>query len=183
MDPTSPSVGGRRPWITFGTLLIWPAAVQCQSGGSGPVPETSIAQEAQLPVLAEGGEQAALELEYQVQCSRTDPGVGLVIVSWTPPEEAGLDQRVDVTTNAAGFELGDFTSLWQMRRDTTGVLLSFDEARDRYDLVLTGLTPGVNYYWRILTLTGQGWVPTVAEPFKAPVCPVDVRIDTVRVRG
>ena len=52
--------------------------------------------------------------------------------------------------------------------------LTFLEPRlDRTTAALEKLEPGVNYYWRVLTRTDGGWVPSAVARVEAPTCPVD----------
>ena len=37
--------------------------------------------------------------------------------------------------------------------------------------------PGILYYWRVLTETPAGWIPSTVERFEVPVCPWDEPTD------
>ena len=52
------------------------------------------------------------------------------------------------------------------------------EARsDAFEIHVEGLAGGVNYFWRVLSLTNDGWVPSDVIRCQALVCPVDNVVD------
>ncbi|MEM8649907.1 MAG: hypothetical protein AAGF54_05195, partial [Pseudomonadota bacterium] len=69
-------------------------------------------------------------------------------------------QRIDITPFRNGFESNSF--------DTIGELES-----TRSEMVWDGGEPGINYYWRVLTRTPEGWVSSDISRYEAPTCPVD----------
>ena len=68
--------------------------------------------------------------------------------------------RLDLSKLRDGFETGRF--------ETSGPLPAALEGA-----TVAGPEPGIHYYWRLLTLTPEGWVTTSEARFEAPVCPWD----------
>jgi hypothetical protein len=81
--------------------------------------------------------------------------------TWTVAHTAGTRQRIDITSFRDGFQKAE--------RYETVVQLSGRASSAEWK----GGDPGVNYYWRVLTLTPQGWVPSEIARYEAPICPVD----------
>ena len=51
------------------------------------------------------------------------------------------------------------------------------EKSDAFEIQVEGLTGGVNYFWRVLSSTKDGWVPSTVVRCQALVCPVDNAMD------
>ncbi len=48
-----------------------------------------------------------------------------------------------------------------------------EEKSDAFEIQVEGLTGGVNYFWRVLSSTNEGWIPSGVTRCQALVCPVD----------
>lgn len=114
----------------------------------------------ELPILAAGGPSAAGKLTQQGWCSTDEPGLPVARLSWVLPEQPGARQRVDVTMFRDGFETGRFLTFGGLEGDV-------------HEVLWQRLEPGINYYWRVLTLTPEGWVPSATGRCAAPICPAD----------
>ncbi len=97
-------------------------------------------------------------------CSRTRPGEINVALSWqfTTPQTG--DRRVDISKFRAGFASDRFLTSGARALPNGGLLLDAPE-------------PGINYYWRLLTRTADGWRVRGAGRIEVPVCPVDKVIE------
>ncbi len=112
------------------------------------------------PVLARGNAQAPQALRASAECSDAKRGAGLAEFTWSVPNGEVQAQRVDLSMFRDGFQTDRF--------DTLGRIPA---AQSR--LVWDGGRAGVKYYWRVMVLTPQGWVPSETARFEAPICPVD----------
>ena len=113
-----------------------------------------------LPILSPGGVYAATGLVAKVSRSQTQPAKAIAKLSWRVTNESGSQQRIDITMYWDGFETGKFESVGPLPPGQSSV-------------DLTELEPGINYYWRVLTLTPKGWVPSEMARCAVSVYPVD----------
>ncbi len=129
--------------------------------------------ESQAAVLPPASAPAATELSAAAGCHSTKHRAALVALSWrpasagsdgVPPEGSkwGLvaDQRVELTKFRDGFRTGRFQASRQLAAAAESVAVDSPET-------------GINYYWRVLTLTAQGWAPSATGRFEVPICPWD----------
>jgi hypothetical protein len=134
------------------TLDIWthPAA--------GADSSTAELQKSESRMLSARGPGMATNL--QVVTARCDPvqRIGVVELSWEPARTPGSQQRLDMTMFRDGFRTGQFTTLGPLPPDQSEVELSSGE-------------PNINYAWRVLTLTAEGWEPSETAHFMWPGCP------------
>jgi len=128
-------------------------------------------------------------------CSETKLRTGVALLTWTVDERLMAKQRLDVTVYKKGFETKLYTILWPLNKDQafqTSRLVNLPDRPDRQLLYLDvsqvdidreegmlsveleGLEAGLNYYWRILTLTKKGWAPSAVISGKGPICPADI---------
>jgi hypothetical protein len=117
---------------------------------------TSALANRELPILSAGGRQAATDLRAGVWCSETKPSKGSATLSWKVSNSG--QQRVDFTMYRDGFERGMFETIGPLPVDQSSVEID-------------GLEPGINYYWRVLTLTPKGWVPSETARCEGIGCP------------
>lgn len=115
-----------------------------------------------LPLVAEPRPSAmAAGLESASRCHPEIRRASLVFLRWRPPSAEGLlDQRVDISKFRDGFAKGSFEATRPLPRATEAVAVEAPE-------------PGVNYYWRVLTQTVDGWVSSPVQRFEVPICPWD----------
>jgi hypothetical protein len=114
---------------------------------------------AEEPVLSVvGGPNAAADLKAEARCDPVELR-GIARLSWGSAESGG-EQRVDVTMFRDGFQTGRF--------ETFGPLPA-----NRDEVALTTGEPGISYYWRVLTETGDGWAPSKIERLPWPICPTN----------
>ena len=107
------------------------------------------------------GPSNATDLQVSAECSKTEPGTRVARFTWKVAREPGKTQRVDITPFRDGFEK-------EGKYQTVAQLAAKDSSAE-----WKGGEPGVNYYWRVLALTGEGWVPSETGRYSAPICPVD----------
>lgn len=139
----------------LGALGIWAQSVD------GAEISMAQVQQSESRILSPGGHSSATDLEAEARC---DPMklTATARLSWKLASPPGSQQRVDMTMFRDGFQTGKFT--------TTGPL-----PPDQTQLNLNSGEPGINYAWRVLTLTGEGWVPSETARLPWPSCPVDRR--------
>lgn len=138
-------------------------------------PPTSFRQATQIegktPMASRDSGPAPTALGHESRCSEAVFRTAEIDLSWSPAAAAeGRRQRVDVSKFRDGFEKGRF--------ETSGVL-----AASRRDARLLAPEPGVNYYWRVLRDTGEGWVSSPVERFEVPICPWDKPSDPSAIAG
>jgi hypothetical protein len=144
-------------------ITILPLTVAMVAGlSTGSLAQVDEARDSdqRQPVLARGNAQAPQALRVSAECSDVKRGSGLAEFTWSTPSGEAQAQRVDVTMFRDGFQTNRF--------DTLGRIPA---AQSR--LVWDGGRAGVNYYWRVMILTPQGWVPSETARYEAPICPVD----------
>lgn len=130
----------------------------------------------------------------EVFCSDVKLRTGNALLTWNSEEKYFDKQRLDLTIYKNGFEINIFTTLWPLKENQEFQTTKMVELPNRVDnqslflntiavdinkqeksvlVELEGLTPGLTYFWRILTLTKKGWVPGIIIRSEAPVCPSD----------
>lgn len=112
------------------------------------------------PVLTPGGTEAPRSLHVSGECSDVKRGVSVTQFAWSTPGGVIQAQRVDISMFRDGFRTGRFETLGRV--PAAQGRLTWDRSRG-----------GVNYYWRVLALTSQGWVPSDTARYETPICPVD----------
>ena len=153
--------------ICAGALLsiVVPAALAIEAPVEMFTPLTP--EESQVAVLPAGSAAAAVDLSAVAECHLTKRRAALVGLRWSPvaagqdgalPE--GSAQRVEITKFREGFSTG--------RLEATRRLESAVET-----VAVDSAETGIYYYWRVLTLTAEGWVPSQVGRFEVPVCPYD----------
>jgi hypothetical protein len=136
-------------------VLIWASGLSLAAAQSA----IQLAQ-AELPILPESSEPAAELLEVTADCDAMQPGGATVVFRWAAAPSRDTRQRIDVTKFRNGFESRDLESIAEV-------------PTSQQSLEWRGMEAGVNYYWRVLTLTPDGWVTSAVGRFEAPTCPVD----------
>jgi hypothetical protein len=111
-------------------------------------------------VLEQGSTPAPHSLRVVGRCSDVNLGTGVAEFIWTMPLTEARAQRLDISMFRDGFQTERYETI--ARLPTAQNRLVWDEAQ-----------PGINYYWRVLVLTPQGWVPSETVRYEAPICPVD----------
>ncbi len=133
-------------------------------------------------------------LQCQSYCSETKLRTGVALLTWDADKRLIRKQRIDVTVYKHGFETRTYTILWPLRKDQrfqTSDMANIPDRPDRQllylkvnkadwnrhtntiSIELEGLQPGLNYFWRVLTLEKQGWRPGITIRCVGPVCPAD----------
>jgi hypothetical protein len=121
------------------------------------------------PILEGNRPESPRGLSVAARCSDTNRGSSVVEFRWSPPPSAVQAQRLDISMFRDGFRTGRFETVGRV-----------PAAQDR--LVWGAARAGVNYYWRVMVLTAQGWVPSETGRYEAPICPVDF-VDPPRPPG
>jgi len=117
--------------------------------------------ESELGILPLGTPGSVSQLEAVARCHETKARTALVALRWsTAGAEAGGTQRVDISKLRDGFATQRFSTTRLLTGATDAVGIESPE-------------PGINYYWRVLTATPDGWVSSRVERFEVPVCPFD----------
>ncbi len=119
-----------------------------------------------LPPALPGG---AGDLRFSERCSETRRRTAVIALSWRAGQGNG-DQRVDITKFRDGFDLGRYQTSGRLPHGQTAAGVEAPE-------------PGLRYYWRVLTETPAGWIPSAVERFEVPVCPWDEPSDPTAVRS
>lgn len=99
-------------------------------------------------------------LTVQARCSRARARKSDVTLQWTVTRADAAALRVDITEFSDGFATGKFL--------TSGVL---DPRESTFEFA--DASPGINYYWRVLVKTQEGWTFAGSGRFDAPICPKD----------
>ncbi len=151
-------------------LFLWTAgshaAEVSRTVGTGP-PYRVV--QAEPPILPPGGPGAATDLQVEARCSDMKLRTAIAKFSWAAAQSPGTRQRVDITMFREGFRDGKFETVALLPLRQSSVEWEEGEA-------------GINYYWRVLTLTSQGWVPSETARYQAPVCPADMQPEAERPR-
>jgi hypothetical protein len=117
--------------------------------------------DSEVEVLAPGSPGAAGELAAAARCHESMPRAALVALGWRPAGgETGAAQRVDISKLRDGFATDRFATTRILPAATAAISIEAPE-------------PGINYYWRVLTASPGGWLPSVVERFEVPICPFD----------
>jgi len=93
-----------------------------------------------------------------VQSQCTTEGDVTATLTWAPAEPQGQAQRVELAPDFDEFVPGNYT--------TSQTLPAGESA-----LIWTGLISGLDYFWRVSTETGDGWVAGESEGFTTIGCP------------
>jgi hypothetical protein len=111
-------------------------------------------------ILEQGNPQAPASLRVVARCSDVNLGTGVAEFTWASAANDARAQRIDISMFRDGFQTERFETVARLPSAQNRVV--WDDAR-----------PGINYYWRVLVLTSQGWVPSETARYEAPICPVD----------
>jgi hypothetical protein len=142
--------------IAWALLALMPAA-RAQIDEARPPVDRSTQPER---ILEQGSTQAPGSLQVVVRCSDVNLGTGVAEFTWASPATEARAQRIDISMFRDGFQSERFETV--ARLPTAQNRLVWDDAR-----------PGINYYWRVLVLTPQGWISSETARYEAPICPVD----------
>ena len=141
--------------------------------------------------------ESAVELRVDTSCSITKLRTALATVSWIPGRDLSPGrQRLEVTTLKYGFQNGMYSSLTRFQPDTRFsppqeretkapllpsmvnlAVLNVKSPRkpgEPLSVIVEGLEAGLNYYWRVLTLTEAGQISSEVVRAQGPVCPADM---------
>jgi hypothetical protein len=111
-------------------------------------------------ILEPIGTQGPGALRVVARCSDVNLGKAVAEFTWASPTAEVQAQRIDISMFRDGFQTERFETV--ARVPTAQNRLVWDDAR-----------PGINYYWRVLVLTPQGWLPSETARYEVPICPVD----------
>ncbi len=116
-------------------------------------------EEAAITLLPPATPGSAGNLRFSERCSETRRRTAVIALSWRAGEGSG-DQRLDFTPFRDGFDQGRYQTSGRLPHGQTAAGVEAPE-------------PGLRYYWRVLTETPAGWIPSAVERFEVPVCPWD----------
>jgi hypothetical protein len=155
---------------TYACVLMLAAASAWTAFAAGPPIEAFAPlppEEAGTAVLPPGSATAASELSAAPACHPAKRRAALVALHWqpVPGSEPGRDetpvaQRVELTKFRDGFRTGRLEASRRLAAAVEAVAVDSPET-------------GILYYWRVLTLTPDGWAPSAVERFEVPICPWD----------
>lgn len=133
-------------------------------GASATTPQTPgqefrIAQNEER-ILTEPGLPSANDLEVRANCDRVNAGLPLAVFSWTAADGYKSRQRVEITPYRTGFAAKSYEAIGELEDNQKTLEWGGGEA-------------GINYYWRVLTRTPDGWVASDTARYEVPTCPVD----------
>jgi hypothetical protein len=148
-----------------------------------------------LPIISSENEKAR-EFHVEVSCSEIKPRTLVATLKWKGAKNIFARQRLDATIHKGGFKKDAFTSLWPIKSDQkfqsiskvknsnlsvskslylNTVKADFDPEKETASVKLEGLEPGVNYFWRILTLVDEkGWISGAVVRTNGIICPADI---------
>lgn len=145
--------------LTIAAVALLPAGLVAQPAASEqPGGSFQIAQNEDR-ILTDSNVPAARELSVRADCDRVNAGLPLAVFSWASPEEYDGRQRIQITPYRNGFATDLFEAIALEAKQTT--------------VEWSGGEAGINYYWRVLTRTPDGWVASTIARYEVPTCPVD----------
>ena len=149
-----------RTWTVASVILV--LFVTMGTGAAAPPMPQEALQKAQKdePVLTGPCLPRAQDLEVRATCDRVEVGRPLAVFNWTLAQGVVCTQRVDVTPFRTGFKSRNFTTIGELKADQNTLEWCGGEA-------------GINYYWRVLTRTPDGWSASEIGRYEVPTCPVD----------
>ena len=184
--------------VLLGIILV---SCVAKSEAAVSVEAERIGQAAEVPV-APKDEGLIRNFSSEVSCSETILRRGTAFLFWEVDKEVVKDVRVDLTVYKGGFEKNLFTSFFPDKEAVKGEderfrppassplldgpaiifrdlpIVRTQQGRQRQelasDLIVEALEPGVNHFWRIVVLTGDGEVRSETVRNMAPVCPADI---------
>jgi len=115
---------------------------------------------AEPPILQPGGPGAASNLRASQDCDSEVLRKGIALLEWEIAREPGSEQKVEVTIFREGFETGNSIPSKPLPGDQTE--LRFDRVAGQ-----------ALHRWRVLTLHGEGYVPSETARFTGPICVYD----------
>jgi hypothetical protein len=107
----------------------------------------------------------ATDLTVRADCDRLNLGLPLAVFSWASTAGDRGEKRVEITPFRNGFSL--------RRAEVIG-----EVPPEQATLQWRGGEAGINYYWRVLTRTSDGWVASRIARYEVPTCPVDYERST-----
>jgi hypothetical protein len=108
---------------------------------------------------------SATNLTVRADCDRLNLGLPLAVFSWASAADRRGEQKVEITPFRNGFSL--------RKAEVIG-----EVPPDQATLQWRGGEAGINYYWRVLTRTSDGWVASRTARYEVPTCPVDYERST-----
>lgn len=118
-------------------------------------------EEAAIMIQPPGSLAGASALAPAAKCHPTRYRASIVALEWQVAAGEGTSaQRVDISKFREGFTSGRYDTTVHLSAATSGVSVEAPE-------------PGINYYWRVLTKSPNGWVSSPVSRFEVPVCPWD----------
>jgi hypothetical protein len=169
--------------VTVGTLLTCLCVFLISCSHPGP--------EVLAYPVAETDKTSILYMQLETDCSQQRANMGVLIVSWSADRARLEKQRIDITVHKGGFDRPLFVTLWPIEMGARSIAIDSSLLPRKFQssaldlevvrlqagakdtavsVVLDGLQPGLNYFSRILTLSGKTWVPGVTQYLGGPVC-------------
>ena len=188
MDP-------HRKWaMTLLRILLFFILTGCSPESTDPLGIE--ASDRVQPIVTEE-EESPIELQVETFCSLTKIRTSVARLIWEVDPTLLDKQQIDATVFKQGFDKGFFGSVSPIRpqskfqppeelpeseRDALAPILNLRLEEVTYDsdqrvvsVDVENLEPGLNYFWRVLTLTDKGLVPSNTVSVEAPVCVADMQ--------
>ncbi len=149
--------------LAVASLLLCALPIRSASGNEPTFEAFRPAAPDQLgaPVVPGSPATTALALAYESRCNPEKRRAAIVALGWEAASGGNLlGQRVEISKFRDGFSRGHFEATRRLPLATSAVAVDAPE-------------PGVNYYWRVLTETPEGWAASPVGRFEVPVCPWD----------
>ena len=154
----------RKVATATGLLVLCQALDASAASSLRPQMPLHIAQNEER-ILDDPSLPSATNLTVRADCDRLNLGLPLAVFSWAPAAGGRGEERVEITPFRNGFSLRRAEVIGEVRPE-------------RATLQWRGGEAGINYYWRVLTRTADGWVASRIARYEVPTCPVDYERST-----
>lgn len=162
-------------WFTLSVLCLTLLLPGCQ---------TAPAKDQTGP--GDGTAQKPPEFSVTMECDPVHPRAIIARVHWPAEKAIVAAQRIEVTVNKNGFEKKRYISLTRMsateQKSRQPLLPALDlrivgikhlKDKRHNEVVVSGLVPGVDYFWR-LAPSPSGKAKSTVVRTRAPICPADM---------
>lgn len=150
-------------WYTLHIILVLLMTLWLVACGDNTASNQKNPTSTNLKNLANSA-NTATELAAQVKCSDLERFKSIAQLSWRPAENAGDEQRIDVTIFKDGFETGKYESSKALPPEESSYL--FQDVKGQ-----------ALHRWRVVTLTGNDTIFSETARFEGVVCVGDVIVD------
>lgn len=150
-------------WFALLTILVLSMSLLLVACGDNTADKQASSSGTNLKDLA-NNPNIATELAAQVKCSDLERFKSIAQLSWSPAENPGDEQRIDVTIFKDGFETGRYESSKALPPEESSY--QFDDVKGQ-----------ALHRWRVVTLTGNDTFFSETARFEGVVCVGDIIAD------